>query len=157
MNFDLYTGAGIEGDVARFPMRDFSGRMTGYMQYRPDGDKKTQNSEVGRYFTFITKGEVGVFGMESLNFSETIYLVGGMFKAAALHRLGFTALHVSNVSPKLLKPQLFVLNRPFLAIGDNDDEGRTFAARYGGFTSPVDVDEMADTDVLVMLEANRAS
>jgi hypothetical protein len=96
-----------------------------------------------------------VFGMESIDFSRMIYLVGGMFKASTLHRLGFAALHVSSVSPKVLKQQLYVLRRPYTAIGDNDDEGRTFAARYGGFTSPIDVDEMGDQAVLDMLEAHR--
>lgn len=152
MNPDLYSGFGIEDNVARFPLRNFSGKMTGYIQYRPDGDKKQQNAEMGRYFTFITKGEIGVFGMESINFSEVVYLTGGMFKAATLHRLGYTALHVSSVSPKALKNQLYVLNRPVVAIGDNDDEGRQFAARYGGFTSPRDVDEMCDKDVMDMLQ-----
>lgn len=151
MNPDLYPGWGSDGDVARFPLRNFAGMMTGYIQYRPEGEKKAQNAEHGRYYTFITKGEIGVFGTESLHFSETIYLTGGMFKASTLHRLGFAALHVSSVSPKVLKHQLYILNRPYVAIGDNDDEGRTFARRFGGFTSPVDVDEMSDADVLEML------
>jgi hypothetical protein len=154
MNHDFYPGHGWEGDVARFPLRNFAGMMTGYIQYRPNGDKKAQNAETGRYYTFITKGEIGIFGMESLHLSETIYLTGGMFKAATLHRLGFAALHVSSVSPKVLKHQLYILNRPYIAIGDNDDEGRTFARRFGGFTSPIDVDEMPDTDVLAMLKAH---
>ena len=153
MQPDFYPGYGWEGDIARFPLRNFSGMMTGYIQYRPNGDKKSQNAEAGRYYTFITKGEIGVFGMESLYLSKTIYLTGGMFKASTLHRLGFAALHVSSVSPKVLKHQLYILNRPYIAIGDNDDEGRTFAQRFGGFTSPVDVDEMADSDVLEMLNA----
>lgn len=151
MRPDLYPNWGTDEEVARFPLRNFAGQMTGYIQYRPNGGKKEQNAQEGRYYTFITKGEIGVFGMESIDFSPTIYLVGGMFKASTLHRLGFTSLHVSSVSPKVLKQQLFILGRPYLAIGDNDDEGRTFAKRYGGFTSPVDIDEMGDSAVLEML------
>lgn len=151
MNPELYPYLGFENGVARFPLFNFGHKMTGYIQYRPGADKKLQNAPEGRYWTYISKNEIGVFGLESEKFSETIYLVSGLFKAATLHRLGYTAYHVSSVSPRVLKPQLKLLNRPYVAIGDNDDEGRQFARRYGGFTSLVDVDEMSDKAILEMI------
>lgn len=153
MNPNLYPFAGIERDVARFPMYDFSGRMTGFNQYRPNGEKKAPNDpQLGKYFSYVSDKQVSVFGLESFLFSKQIYLVGGMFKAATLHRLGYTALRVSGVSPKALLPQLQLLRRPWYAIGDNDLEGVTFVSRYGGFQSPCDVDEMPDEAVHQMLE-----
>jgi hypothetical protein len=102
MNPNLYPYAGIEADVARFPTYDFAGRMTGFNQYRPNGDKKSPNNpQDGKYFSYVSKNEIAVFGLESFLFSRPIYLVGGMFKAATLHRLGYTALHVSGVSPNI--------------------------------------------------------
>jgi len=152
MNPSLYPYAGIDEKLARFPMYNFRGQMTGYIQYMPDGNKKAPNNEkYGKYHTYVSPNEIAVFGLESLHFSKCIYLVGGMFKAATLHRLGFAALHVSSVSYKALLPQLRLLQRPFLAIGDNDSEGAQFAYRYGGFQSPVDIDEMTDKKVIDML------
>lgn len=153
MNVDLYPGFGHEGEIAQFPLRNFAGHMTGFIQYRPGASKAPQNNpKDGRYYTFITKNQIGVFGLESIAFTNRIYLVGGMFKASTLHRLGFTALHVSSVAPKILRQQLDLLGRPVTAIGDNDDEGRQFAARWGGFTSPMDIDEMSDEKVLECLK-----
>ena len=152
MNPDLYPFMGLGEDCADFPMYDFRGRMTGYQRYRPNGDKKLVNSREGRYYSHVSKGEsVCVFGLESWNFGHFIFLTGGLFKAATLHRLGYTALHVSATSFRVLKPQLDLTGRYYMAVGDNDDEGRQFARRYGGFTSPVDVDEMEDADVHEML------
>lgn len=133
-------------------MYDFGRRYTGYQQYRPSASKKPQNNpKDGRYYSYVTKGEIALFGLESWDFSEVVYLVGGLFKATTLHRLGYSALHVSSVSHYFLKSQLRLLGRPYLAIGDNDDEGRQFARRYGGWTSPCDVDEMSDKDVHMMV------
>jgi hypothetical protein len=154
MNPGLYNYT-TDGEAVDFPLYDFSYRLTGFQRYRPNGSKELQNDHLhGKYYASVTPGAVGVFGLESMSFSPTIYLVGGCFKASTLHRLGFTALHVSSVSYRALKPQLNLLGRRYLAVGDNDDEGRQFARRYGGFTSPCDVDEMKDEDVYTMLREN---
>lgn len=150
-DISLYPGAGIGAEAVCFPLRNFSGKQTGFISYRPDGAKRVQNDEKGKYYTYITKGETGVFGMESIDFTPEILLVSGIFKATALHRLGYCALHVSSVSYRVLKPQLRLLRRHYFAIGDNDDEGRLFARRYGGITSPCDVDEMEDSDIVKMV------
>lgn len=148
----MYTGVGIAGEVVHFPLYNFGRKRTGFVAYRPNGPKRVQNGEYGKYYTYITKGEIGVFGMESIDFSSFILLVSGVFKATALHRLGYTALHVSSVSYRVLKPQLALLDRPYYAIGDNDAEGREFARRYGGIQSPIDVDEMDDFDIVRMVK-----
>lgn len=153
MNTLLYPTLACTDDVATVSLYDFGGRLSGFQQYRPDGEKKVSNKTSGKYWSYVPNGGVGVFGFESWRFSETVYLVGGMFKATTLHRLGYTALHVSAVSYKYLRPQLRLTGRPFRGIGDADEEGAQFAGRYNGFQSPVDVDEMSDEDVHGMLNA----
>lgn len=147
---ELYPGMGYDEEVARFPLHNFAGKMTGVIQYCPNADKIRDNR--GRYITYITAGEVGVFGVDSLSNPGPIFIVGGMFKAATLHRLGYASLHVSSVSPKSLRPQLQLLHRRFFAIGDADVEGAQFARRWGGWQSPVDVDEMYDKDIIMMIK-----
>jgi hypothetical protein len=154
-DLNLYPGTTLTADEARFPLYNFGYKRTGFINYNPLGAKRVQNHERGKYYTYITSGEVGVFGLESIDFDETIILVSGLFKATALHRLGFCALHVSSISYRVLKPQLRLLGRPYFAIGDNDDEGAVFARRYGGIQSPVDVDEMADSDIVEMVNGYR--
>ena len=151
MNTYLYPHLATTDDVATVSLYDFGGRLSGFQQYRPNAPKKLQNDPLGKYFAYVPSGGVGIFGFESWNFSNVVYLVGGMFKAVTLHRLGYTALHVSAVSYKYLRPQLQLTRRPFCAIGDADEEGAQFARRYNGFQSPVDVDEMSDEDVHRML------
>lgn len=152
LNPMLYPQARTDGRVVLFPLYDFAGRRTGYIKYNPDGPKNGKNPKDGKYFTYIGEGQVGLFGCESLTQPGPIFLTGGLFKATTLHRLGYAALHVSSISPRVLKPQLRLLQRPFYALGDNDAEGHAFVRRYGGTVCPMDVDEMTDKAILKLLE-----
>lgn len=152
MNCSLYPFMGMDDEVACFPMYDLHSVMTGVYYYRPTGQKEAPNDpRVGKYFSRVSAGKLCLFGLESLSFSKPIYLTGGLFKAATLHRLGYTAFNASLASYKFLLPQLEALNRPFLAVGDNDDEGELFVERYGGWQSPLDIDEMCDEEVHLMV------
>lgn len=158
MNPDLYPYAGFTPDVATFPMYNFGAKLTGLQQYRPDGEKKAPNHpREGRYYSYVSPNEYALFGLESFYYTEQIYLVGGLFKAATLHRLGYTALHVSAVSYKFLKPQLELIGRPYFALGDNDEEGAEFVRRYGGLVCPSDVDELPDPEVHMLVLACQSS
>lgn len=151
LNPDLYPTAFADRDVVVFYLTDFSGRVVGFQQYRPAGDKKLVNKDAGKYWSYSPKETIAVLGLASLDNPGPVYLTGGLFKAATLHRLGYAALHVSATSYKLLKPQLWLLNRTYLAVGDNDAEGAQFVRRYGGFQSPKDLDEMSDGEVRELL------
>src|SRR6476661_2405839 len=96
-NVHLYPSMAFNDEVASFPLYNFGRKRTGTLSYRPAGPKRVQNNEKGRYYTYITPGESGVFGLESIEFTPYIILVSGVFKATALHRLGQCALHVSSV------------------------------------------------------------
>ena len=133
--------------------------MTGFNQYCPGAPKKEfpSNDPRGKYFACVpNKDSVSVFGMESWDFTEPVYLTGGMFKAATLNRLGYTSLHVSAVNPAVLRQQLELTGRPYFAIGDADAEGAQFVRRFGGWQSPLDVDEMTDDDVHTMIHYETA-
>ncbi len=148
LNPMLYPQARTDGRVVLFPLYDFGGKRTGYIKYNPDGHKGGgKNPKNGKYYTYIGEGKVGLFGTENLTQPGPVLLTGGLFKATTLHRLGYAALHVSSISPRVLKPQLQLLRRPYYALGDNDAEGETFVRRYGGTVCPMDVDEMTDDAV----------
>lgn len=153
LQLSLYPHASLTEDVAIFPMYNFGKKMTGFNQYRPGAPKKgiDNHPKLGKYYSFVVKNEIAVFGMESWDFTEPVYLTGGMFKAATLNRLGYTSLHVSAVNPVVLRQQLELTGRPYFAIGDADAEGAQFIRRFGGWQSRVDLDEMTDDDVHTML------
>jgi hypothetical protein len=152
LNPSLYPTAFCDVDCAHFMLTDFSGKFTGFHVYRPAGDKKAANCpKTGKYWSYLPKGQTGVLGLESLDNPGPVYLVGGLFKAATLHRLGYAALHVSGNSPKVLKQQMDLLNREYVAIGDLDDEGEQFVRVYGRGFQARDLDELSDQLVHAVL------
>ena len=80
-----------ESRVAVFPLWNLSGEMTGYQAYRPDADKVKKNDKYGRYYTYrglkLVRNHnktVAVWGLESWNLSNTLFVTEGIFDAAAL-------------------------------------------------------------------------
>lgn len=149
-----YYGVTCEDEVASIPLRDFSGKWVGYQNYRPNGPRITKNVKEAKYFTYLPKKTNGYFGLETLTWPGTLYVVEGVFKAAKLHLLGYPAIALMGSEVARHKSQLMLLRRPFVGIGDNDDAGRKFARQLGGFTSPRDLDEMSDDEVKELLYEN---
>lgn len=120
-----------EEGVATFPLWNLSGKMTGYQQYRPLGEKKVfNNPQTGKYYTHRNKDEVAVWGMESWNMSNTLFVTEGVFDASALTACGFSALALlSNDQNQQLKSMLkfFRSFRPVVAVCDGDAAGRKLA------------------------------
>lgn len=156
MNPDLYNVQyDLDEGVVTFYLQNLTGQFTGYQQYRPGSiNKKCNDPKQSRYFTYSREGLDCYFGLESLNFSKTLFLVEGIFKAAVLHRLGFSALAVLTNHPKRMKPFFRILRktRNLVAIGDPDAAGQKLVNTIGaGFCSPKDLDEMSDSDLLNIL------
>lgn len=147
----LFYNTSVAEDVAVFPLYDFGGKYVGYQNYRPFADRNSKNVKEARYFTYLPRQTNGYFGLESLGPSGPVYLVEGVFKAAKLHRLGLPAVALMGSEVKRHKSQLLLMRRPFVGVGDNDDAGRKFARQLNGFTSPRDLDEMSDEEVLELL------
>ncbi|RZK44061.1 MAG: hypothetical protein EOO61_04510 [Hymenobacter sp.] len=155
MNPHLY-GVSWDEHEACIPLRDLSGKCTGYLRYRPWGDKKGKDPLTCKYKPTVPKSTMAVFGVETLAYPGNLYVVEGAFKACKLHNLGFAALAVQGSDPSSVRNQVFLLRqyRNVVCIGDNDKAGRVFTNGLGGFTSPRDLDEMTDEEVKELLNGN---
>lgn len=145
-----------ENNIAIFYLFNLSHQIVGYQQYRPDRDNKSNNDpKDGRYFTYLPRGVDGFFGLDQINPNDrTIYIVEGVFKAAKLHSLGYNAISALSSSPKRLTPWFKILRQTWnlIAIGDNDPAGKMLVNIVKrGFQSPVDLDEMEDSELLELL------
>jgi hypothetical protein len=113
--------------VATFFCWNLSGQMVGYQSYRLHGDKKIfNNPRLGRYYTYRSKiPSVFFWGLESFYSSDgPIFITEGIFDACRMtfrNRTAFAAL--CNDPPKDFKNWLKCLNRPTVAICDNDAAG----------------------------------
>lgn len=126
-------------NIATFLCWNLSGQLVGYQQYNPNGNKKIFNNKLeGKYYTYRKLPTVSVWGLESLHISSgPVFLTEGIFDAARLTNLGFSALAtMSNNPPKDYKNWLHLLRRPIVAVCDNDAAGRKLA-KFGNFVEIV--------------------
>ena len=135
LNTQLHTTWVDEAEgVATFPLWNLSGQMVGYQQYRPSGDKKCFNHpKDGRYFTYRKNKVIGVWGLESWNLSPTLFMTEGIFDAARLTALGYSAIAtLSNDVDDTTTRWLYMVraSRRIVAICDGDVAGRKLA-KYG--------------------------
>jgi hypothetical protein len=125
--------------VASFPFWNLSGSLRGYQQYRPAGvKKKFNNPREGRYYTYRSKfnpeknrsSEIGVWGMESWRWTNTLFITEGIFDAARLTERGVSAIAMaSNDLDKTTSRWLTTVRRfrPVVAVCDGDKAGRRLA------------------------------
>lgn len=112
--------------VATFPFWNLSGQFVGYLSYRPLSNKVKSNDIKGRYYTYRSKKDICVWGLESWKFSNTLFLTEGIFDACRLTRRGYSA--IAGLSNNLNVPTerwiKFIKNtRPVVVICDNDESG----------------------------------
>lgn len=157
MNPDLYlVYYDNVNSVVTFMLHNGAGMVVGYQKYNPNTtNKKNNDPQESRYYTYLPTGVDGVFGMETYDpDKKDIYIVEGIFKAAVLHRLGYNAFAVLSNHPKRMKPWFNILKAThnLIAIGDNDAAGAKLVSCVGsGMVGPADLDEMADTDIVSLL------
>lgn len=117
--------------VAVFPLWNLSGRMVGYQQYRPSANKKKCNDpKMSRYFTYRKGRVVGVWGLESWNLSNTLFVTEGVFDATRITSLGYSAIAtLSNDIDDSTKNwfKCIKTNRFVVAVCDNDSSGLRLA------------------------------
>jgi DNA primase len=139
----------LENDVATFYLWNLSGALVGFQQYRRTGDKKTNNNpRDGKYFTYSKQPTLAVWGVESLHLTpNVVFVTEGVFDAARLTKLGYSALAVLCNNPTHdLKNWLNCLNRKVVVVADNDHAGRRLA-KFGHvtvFTEEKDLGESSD-------------
>lgn len=120
-------------NLATFPLYNLSGQLVGYQQYRPNGTKtRGNNPREGKYFTYRTKGELALWGLESLldsECNEPIYVCEGIFDAARLTKMGLCAVATLSNNPKGLTEWLRVLSatRKIVVVCDSDQAGQALA------------------------------
>ena len=138
-------------EVFTFYLYDFGGNLTGFQQYRPLGDKTyRRNPREGKYFTHITPGKVGVWGLQYYYPSPTMVITEGVFKAVRFHNLGINAIAVLSNNPTHLKQQLQLLSLQYqlVTVVDPDTAGlqlAKYAPRY--LLPPKPVDQLTDTEM----------
>ena len=136
-------------DVVVFPLYNLAGQMFGYHHYRRSQDKVKNNDPYeARYFTRLTSGSVGYWGLESWTYSNTLYVVEGLFDAARFHAAGLSALAVFCNNPKRLHKWLDNLARPVVAVCDGDKAGLKMASKFNKYVvlpKDEDVSSLSDT------------
>lgn len=133
--------------VATFPLWNLSGQLVGYQQYRPSATKKKDNHpKMSRYFTYRKNKVVGVWGLESWNLSNTLFVTEGTFDACRLTSLGYSAVaSLSNdVAPNVAQWLWAVgKSRSVVAVCDNDVAGRRLA-KHASVFHVVDQGDLGD-------------
>lgn len=145
-----------ENSVVTFYLYNLSGNLVGFQQYRPLGTKTRQNNtREGRYFTYRKQPTITVFGVESLDLSpHVVFLTEGVFDAARLTQLGYSALATLSNDPNLdLRNFLYMLNRTTVAVCDNDPAGRRLAkfGQHAVFTEEKDLGDSSPEFVQSLL------
>lgn len=118
--------------ICTFYCWNLSGKLVGYQQHNPLGNKKIFNSKLeGKYYTYRNKNFPTVFlwGLESLyQSSGVVYLTEGIFDAARMTNLGKSAIaSLTNNPPKDYINWLKMLNRKIVVVCDNDKAGLKLA------------------------------
>lgn len=142
--------------VATFLLFNLSGQVVGYQQYRPGAPKTMSNDpRNGRYFTYVTKNMLGVWGLETYNFrNDYLFVTEGVFDACRLHNLGLPAVAVLSNNPKGLANFLFTVPRRVVVVADNDPAGKMLM-EYGDEVlvcdAGKDLGDMTDGEVQSLL------
>ena len=134
----------FDNEVLTVYLPNLCGQLVGFQQYRPNVlEKRTNHPSDARYFTYSQRGVTACWGLEVLDPNKKdLYLVEGIFKASALHMLGYNALALLTSSAKPMKSWLHTLNHNLIGIGDNDKAGDGIIRIAGkGFKLEKDIDE----------------
>lgn len=164
-DYSLYQNQTIDEDncFLTIHLYNLDHKFVGYQRYKPDGSKRNYPLEEAKYLTYTMKGERAFWGLETIDYSkDTLYVVEGLFKASALHRIGLNAICIMGSNPKHLKDVLLSFNMQLVAIGDNDEAGIKFnkyIETMGGvsLTLDKDVDEYHLNELESIILNNRMS
>lgn len=149
-----------ENRCATFPLWNLSGQMVGYQRYQPDEDKLMHNDPTtGRYFTRCgskdvgtygkeqwSRGPVGMWGLESWNLSNTLFITEGIFDACRITYYGYSAMAVlSYALSDSQRNWVWTIRqtRPVVCVCDNDSSGRKLG-RFGHSMVTVDGHDLGD-------------
>jgi hypothetical protein len=157
VNTDLHTVWVDEVEhVATFPLWTLSGQLAGYQRYRPSAGKVQKNDTDGRYYTYrgcklVHKHSqtVAVWGMESWYLSNTLFVFEGVFDAARVTELGYSAIATLSNDPNTdTRNWLYCVKqqRPVVAVCDPGKAGAKLAS-VGHMSHTVDIPNLPDGDL----------
>lgn len=110
-----------------FPLWNLTGQMVGYQNYRPLQNKEKKNDpKEGRYFTYRNKETIGVWGLESWNLSNVLFVTEGIFDACRLTYFNYSAIALLSNNPNAsTKRWLWTVRkqRPVVTICDSGPSG----------------------------------
>lgn len=143
--------------VATFPCWNLSGQIVGSITYRPLSEKKKSNDIKGRYHNYRSKQSICVWGLESWNFSNTLFLTEGIFDTCRLTSRGYSAIAVlsNSVNVPTKKWIKIIRNiRPVVAICDNDDSGKSLQnlGHFSYKTTAKDLGDSTEEEVNYVIE-----
>lgn len=134
----------IENCVLTVYLTNLCGQFVGFQKYQPlVKEKRTNHPSEARYFTYSQRQVNACWGLETLDpTKKDLYLVEGVFKASALHMLGYNAVALLTSRPTPMKNWLRTLPYNLIGIGDGDDAGTGIVEVAGkGFQPELDLDE----------------
>ena len=121
----------LSPEVATILMYNLSGQVVGYQRYNPSfpsafpGDGKQSNLRDRRYYNYITKGQIGLFGLETFNLDvPCVFITEGVFDACRLTSKGACAFAMLTNNPSSsMRNFLDSLGKPVVAVCDDDQAG----------------------------------
>jgi len=116
-------------EVVTFPLWNLSGQMQGFQQYRWDMPKKGNRPYLNKYFTYLPKGSLAVFGLEYVPecYCGDVIVVEGVWEAVALISTGTVAIAVLGNNPKQLRTWLNSTTWNVVPYCQPDEAGKKLA------------------------------
>jgi len=131
-----YKGVILGNGTVHFLLYSLTGKITGYQRYKPDGLKSSRSNRLGsaaKYYTYITKGEMGFWGSESYDPKAPLFFTEGVFNAVKIHNSGYPCLAILCSTPSKEMAGFFnTLPNPKIILRDNDGHAvNTFSRMQG--------------------------
>lgn len=137
-------------NVVTFPLWNLSGSLVGYQHYKPLNDKSKNNDpKEGRYYTYRNKDKIGVWGLESWNLSNTLFVTEGIFDACRITYFKHSAIALLSNNPNdSTKRWLWAVRkiRPVVTICDSGIGGKKLA-HLGHRSYTMNTGDLGDADM----------
>lgn len=163
-----------DSNTATFLIFNLSGKLVGYQQYNPVGEKSFRQTkdekykDLAKYWTYVTKGgefnnkrEIAVWGLDTYDWSKELFITEGIFDAAKIHNAGYAAIATLSNDPEPVKEWFRVVGKQkrLIAILDNDQSHAGDALRkyaHESYKTPdpfKDLGDMPQTAVNEFIES----
>lgn len=145
-----------------FKLWNLSGQLIGLQRHSPQGIKVSKSNETSRklgskdldsikYLTYVSPGQIGVFGLHTYKPNEILFITEGIFDAIMIHNAGYPAISMLSNNPKPFKSWLNTLPNYKIVIEDNDSTGKRLG-KFGdvSYVTPnpyKDLNEMSQQEV----------